>query len=93
MAYDLISRQQTPRSYSRESGSTALVSPQTTDGTMTQLLIIGALGTVATIAWSLPKAKRSIEKRRYRREFSGDLDTTQVLPAISMKELIYGNKR
>lgn len=81
MAYDLVLRQQLDRDYSRGEGRACQVG--------TRLAGVAALGLVLSAAAS-PRAERVLERRYYRRKFSGGLRSTQETPVVTMRELVYG---
>jgi hypothetical protein len=89
MAYDLILRRQTPTNYSRDSATP--VDPRSMLGQLSVLALIVCLPV-------LPEIMRAAETSRLRREYRSDLvgrelQRTVEMPAVSMKELVYGEEK
>jgi hypothetical protein len=91
VAYDLILRRQITRNFSREESASPLAAEPEREGLKAVALL--SLGLLGAVAWSLPKIGRVREKRYYRRTFAADdLRITREMPAISMKDLMYGGR-
>jgi hypothetical protein len=91
MAYDLILRL-TSQDWSRMEPMTALPPGPNRDGP--RMIAISGLSLLGLLAWSLPKVNRAWERTRYRQKFTrDDLHVTRKMPAVTMHNLVYGNKK
>ena len=89
MAYDLILKRQTSRNFAR--GPSSASDPLDVGSTALTLLVGQALGLAMAVgAASSPKVRRTIERQYYRRAYRDNLKATQEVPAISMREMVYG---
>jgi hypothetical protein len=61
----------------------------TTERLGERFIAISGLGLLATLAWAAPKVQRAHERRHYRRAYADNLSTTQKIPVVSMKDLVY----
>jgi hypothetical protein len=92
MAYDLILRRQTGRNHACGEGMPP-PSPAPIDRQAVGTIALVGLGLAGAVAWSLPKARRSRERRYYQRTFRDDLHATQEIPIVSMSEMVFQQDR
>lgn len=92
MAYDLAYRRLTPRDYARD--STAPRDPRSELG---QLGVLALVVLLPVLPWVLPWAIHVADNYRLRRVLRPDragrqLRSTAELPAVTMRELVYGSE-
>jgi hypothetical protein len=93
MSYDILLRRQISKSFARDDASDGRLGSRGVSLKRVMLPLAIGLATAAVAAaslFALPKKARRATERTYYRATRRVLRPTQVTPAVTMRELVYG---